>query len=692
MTSRFARLCQALLLSAASAGVTVQAQPPGAPTPLPQNPPAAPGDDPVITVNFPDTDLDTVLRILELYTGKSIVRPASLPAATTGFNIKLTKPVKQSDAVRYIETILALNGIAVVPLDENVSKVVALNQARMEAPFLITGSALDLPPSSRAATKFFQLEFLRVNEFVPLLQNILNLNYGNPVAILNANALFVTDSVSNLQRVELFLKEVDRPVSSGMKPKFYVLQNGAKASDVVAKLGTILRTLTPQLGTALSYSADDRTNQIILISDPRQHELFDELIDKLDQRSDPFTRHDVIHLNHAKAQEVVNVLSQIINKQTTPRQSQSTRPGQGLQPPGPTIPGLNPGGPTPPPPQAAGQPPVAAVNNAANAAALDAMGTNEFSSIVTAVPDERTNAVVVSGTADDLRLLRELVSKLDITLAQVRIEVVIAEVNLEDNNETGISALGLKVEGDRVVGFSLDAGDAAGIAITDGTITRPGWDLAAQINIGTTPRKTNSAIISQPAIVTSHGKQSFVFSGETRSVPSGSINSGATGGITTTTQQTRIGTRLEITPYIGVDGSVQLQIKQTVEDVTGSTIIDGNPYPIIGTRETDSYITTRSGQVHWIGGFQKKIDSKSTSRLGPIPIIGDIFGARQKNYYRQELIFFIRPVVLTNNPQVDDAEVYEKLEQLPIRDKVKGALDPKFEPPPKSVLDRILPR
>jgi len=55
--------------------------------------------------------------------------------------------------------------------------------------------------------------------------------------------------------------------------------------------------------------------------------------------------------------------------------------------------------------------------------------------------DERTNAIVVNGTPDDIRLIHELVDKIDIILPQVRIEVIIADVTLDDTDTTGIDAL-----------------------------------------------------------------------------------------------------------------------------------------------------------------------------------------------------------------------------------------------------------
>ncbi len=644
----------------------------------------------MVQIKLPDADLDTILSALEIYSGKSILRPAALPTAT--YNLKLTKPIPRSAAIRYIETVLALNGIGVIPLDENVSKVVALAMARTEAPEIISGSAFDYPPSGRVATKLFQLEFMRVNDLAPMLQGFLNPNYGGPIQLPNANAALITDSISNLQRVEVLLQHVDKPVSAGMKPKFYQLRNGAKASDLVNKLRTILSgQLQLQLGSATTYNADDRTNQIILVTDPRQYPFFDELIAKLDVRADPNTRNEVIYLNHAKAVDVVNVLTRIISGQTQAIQrqnAQSVRPGQGLaQPAQPTPPGT----PAPQGPQV--------VSGSSNANGLDGLlsGTNEFSSIMTVVNDDRSNSVVVSGTLDDIRLLRELVEKLDRVLAQVRIEVVIAEVTLDDNNQSGISALGLVLDGDKLVGF---AGTAPSVSVTDGVITRPGtsggFDLAAEIAIGITPRKSNNMILSVPAITTSHGKESMISSGEKRPVITGTVSSavGATTGLATSSSvtQQQIGTTLTVTPYIGEDGSVQLDLKQTVEDVTGEVQIDNNTQYIIGSRETTSYVTAKSGEIIVLGGFQKKIDLRSTSRLGPIPILGDLLGARRKQNYRQELIFFLRPTVLTNNPAIDNAPAMQQVERFPTRDLIKQQLDPNYEPPPKRLLDQILPR
>lgn len=690
MTSRFARWCvafaPAILVLGAFAQAPAPATPPAAANPPAATPlaapranltPAGPAEEPV-TLKLPDATIDTMLDVLGNLTGRTVLRPAQLQTQT--YNLMFARPMTKAEAILAVETVLALNNIGVAPLGEQFIKVVDLQRVRQEAPTMISGSTLDLPPSGRVATKLFQLEFARVNELIPLFTGLLNPFYGGPVPLQNANAALITDSISNLQRVEVLLQQLDKPVTAGMKPKFYTMKNGTKASDVVTKLRTILTgTLQNQLGTATTYSADDRTNQVIVVTDPRQWDFFTDLIEKLDQKSDPNTRNDVIYLKNAKAADVVGVLTKIISGQNQAIQKQgnsTVRPGQVMQ--SPAQPGA--AGPSLPTPT------------------LDALGvgSSEFSQLMTLVNDDRSNSVVVSGTADDVRLVKALIDKLDIVLAQVRIEVVVAEVSLDDQHSSGISALGLKIDGDKLVGFS---GSTSGATATNGTVTRGAavsgpWDLAAEISINTSPRTRNNTITTVPTVVTSHGKQAKFFNGETRPVVTGTIQSaaGASTGLASSSSvtQQQIGTTLTVTPFIGVDGSVQLDMVLSVEDVTGEVLVDQNKQYVIGRRESTNYVTAKSGDIKVIGGLRKNSNLKSTSRLGPIPIIGDLLGSRSRGTTTTELVFFIRPTVLTNTPEVDNAEAIKRINQWPSRDEVKRELDPAYVAPPKSAIDKLL--
>ena len=693
MIPRLARSLFAVLLSAAVPAL--RAQPPAPPAPGAAAPGAAAAvkpEDELVSLKIPDADIDTVLSTLELYTGKIILRPAALPTAT--YNLKIEKKIPKSEAIIYIQTILSLNQIGVAPLGENALKVVGLTMTRTEAPEMITGSTFDQPASGKVATKIFQLDFMRVAEFAAMVQTMLNPNLQGLVQLQNANAAIITDSVSNLQRIELLLRELDRP-TGGMKPKYYTLKS-AKASDLVGKIRTIITgPLQLQLGSATTFSADDRTNQIIVVTDPRQWVFFDELIDKLDGKSDPNTRNEVIYLKHAEATKVSTLLTQLIQGQTAAAQrvnAQSIRPGQvGAAP---AMPAVAPAAPVVP----------AALANLPGVDSLlgSGSGSNEFSSLVTIIPDERSNAVVVSGTVDDLRLISALIEKLDTILAQVRLEVVIAEVTLDDNSTTGIGALGLKLDGDKLIGFSGSA-VGAGLAVTNGTVTRRTatnnvsgpWDLAGELAISATPRKNSTNILSSPSITTTHNKEAVFFFGETRPVISGTTSTPTTGGSSTgfSTQsninQQEIGTTITVKPLIGIDGTVQLDIKQDISDVTGTVQIDNNTQYIIGKRKTNSYVTARSGQILVLAGYQKNKDSHNTSRLGPIPIIGDLLGGRTTAKNRVELVIFLRPVVLKNSA-ADNDEAMKRIETLDQKELVKQRLDPSYIPKKPTLLEKVL--
>ena len=131
-------------------------------------------------------------------------------------------------------------------------------------------------------------------------------------------------------------------------------------------------------------------------------------------------------------------------------------------------------------------------------------------------------------------------------------------------------------------------------------------------------------------------------------------------------------------PLIGTDGSVQLDIKQIVDDVLGEITIDGNPQPRVGNRETESFVSVRSGEIIVLGGLQRTSDTKSSNRLGPIPIIGDLLGGRSKEVSRTDLVFFLRPTILTNTP-ADNAPALRQIEQLP--EKQRARIESALQPP-----------
>ena len=622
------------------------------------------GADQIGPVILRDETVAQVLDLMQRWTGKSILRPAALPASV--YTLSLPASITRDEALLALETLLNLNGIAVIQQGDKFLKVVPNLVAKAESPQLIAGSVLSLPPSGRIASKIFTLKHANAQELVSQIASSLNTTLASPPVYFGRNnALLITDSITNLQKIETLTMQIDRPQLDLVVTKSYVLKN-AMATDMVNKLTSMLRSPATvsggapfRLSTGTTFLADERTNRVLLMGSADQHDFFDKLIETLDQKSNPNTKTDVIFLRHADAQQVATLVTSLVTGQTTAaaRAGNSVRSTTLNRTPVPTTSSSS------------------SAAAAAGAAGASQMGADEFSSNLTVLPDIRSNSVVVSGTNDDLRLLHELIEKVDIVLPQVRIEVVIVEVKLSDNETNGFNTLGLTVSNGKLVGIGGTGGgfNVNGVPATTNTtlapnstqisasqgVLAPNSNLSATIGLNTTPRKGDLKVLSVPAVTTTHNKEATIFVGESRPVITGSTIAAQTGQITSTVSQRDIGIQLKVLPLIGKDGAVQLQVSQSVEDILGTTILDGNDQPIIGRRTTDSFVSAMSGEIVVLGGLQRTVATKSTSRLGPIPFLGDLFGSSTVLEEKQELIIFLRPYVL-NNTAVDNLDAISR--------------------------------
>jgi general secretion pathway protein D len=621
-------------------------------------------NDKVGPLSLRDETIAQVLDILQKWTGKTVLRPQALPPNL--YTLNLPAGATRAEALLAIETLLNLNGIAVIQQGERFLKVVPNNVAKSESPSLITESTLSLPASGRVASKIFVLKHANGQEVVTQIASMLNATLATPPVYFGRNnAILVTDSIMNLQKIETLLNQLDRPQLDVVATKMYSLKH-AIATDIVNKLTTLLRSPAQtagapfRLSTGTSFTADERTNRIILIGSADQHSFFDNLIETLDATADPNTMTDVIFLRHANATEVATLLTQLITGQT--KATTTATGGRAV------ATGTNRNSTT-------------GTNNAAPAAAANSgatqNGADEFSSMTTVLADVRSNSIVVSGTKDDLRLLHQLIDKVDVVLPQVRVEVVIAEVTLTDADTSGISALGMNVTNGKLVGVSgtFGGGTLAGNGSAFATLAA-GNDLTGIISLSTTPTKTDTRILSVPTITTTHNKEATIFVGESRPVITGTQSTAGTSGLvsSSTVSQRDIGIQLKVLPLIGKDGSVQMQVTQQVEDILGQVTLDGNLQPIIGRRSTDSFVSAKSGEIIVLGGLQRTQSLNDANRLGPIPFLGDLLGSSTKSTTRTELVIFMRPYVL-NNSAVDNINAINRINATPIGEDVKKTLN-----------------
>lgn len=620
----------------------------------------AAGEDVVQQIRMRDQGLPEVLNFLELLTGKALLRSQTLPALKVNFDS--VGPMSKQEAILAIESLLALNGIAVMPVGDRFLKVVQTGEVAKQSPQFLSGAAGDLPASQQFYTKFFKLDYLdAVNEGQPIVMGLMSVagkQDGNPVIFPKSNSIMVTDMLSNLQRIEQVLEKSDKPAQNPTDLTFFQLKH-VKAADLKTRLGTLISGKDSAIGSAFTHNttieADERTNQLIVATHPSNLDLLRKLIEGLDGNVEPQTNSEVYYIKHADATVIGDLLLSVIDGQVKQREqaanSQNTaNTAAGI---GQGMPG-QPGGVTE-------SVSVAAAANAGGTVLTVADTRNlQFSDYVTIAADERANAIVAYGTRTDLTQIAHLIDKIDILLAQVNIQVIIAEVTLSDGFTNGIDQLTFGYDDGTwsggITGFATDGvgGNQSPFSFT-GTLDPKSF----QMIIRNAKTRTDVRMLSAPVIVTTHNQEGVVKVTESRPILTSTVTDLSNAGTTSSSVDYKdIGIELIVTPLIGNNGIIQMKIEQRVDSVVGSTTINGNPQPIIGKREANSYVSVRDGEVVVLAGLQESSLSEKDNGLwliGDIPLLGDLLNGRGKVSTRRELMIFIQPFVMTTNEQIASA-------------------------------------
>jgi len=735
-TSLFRRIA-ALVAAVLAFGVPLQAQ---------QLVGIAPAGDPnevLPDFSFADMQMVDVLQQLEWLTGRSVIRTQSLPTPTITFNNGYQKQkFTRAEAVIAIESLLSINGIGLTPLGDKFIKVVPLQQVQQEAPELVVGSLKDVPASGRIVSKLFRLQYLDPQQFQLQLGAFLSLNPPRVATFQNSNTVIVTDTIASLQRVELLLVEIDKRLN--IETKFYQIQyasaaelaqsirstidsarSGSSGGRVVVQQGVAPGAPAPGggapiaaggggqqivLSTNTAINADERTNQLIVITDPANIPFFDDMIAKLDVPADPPTAIEVLPMLYADAEELAALLSNLVSgrsqrSRTTGDRADSASRASQMRPTFGTQTTTT---------------PTADRQQAAQAAVqgvLEATGS-QFSEMMTIIADTRTNAVIVSGTNNDLALIKGVITQLDILLAQVRIEVVIAEVTLSTGYKRGIDAFP-SIKYDEIVdqngvstgGGNLSFGGSFGPIIASavsGITGNGGLDdvsIDAVLDAGRTNSDVN--ILSVPTITTLHNKEATFIAGESRPLITGTVTSGQIGGTTSTVQYQDIAIELKVTPKVGPNDVIEMEIDQKIDDVGDKAVqIDGNEQPTIVRRQATSTVSVKDGQLIVLGGLQRSRISKGRNRmflLGDIPGLDAIFSRKTEEKQKVEVMVFIKPTVVRTMGAVhadavdvmnrvnlgkENAEMLEKITGVPHTPPAAPAEDSKGPPKPKRPANR----
>lgn len=615
-------------LAIPGAGAGPVASPAAEPVVLPGAPGAQPAKNPVPiprpkveepatnTFNFPSIDINTFLNFYAELVGRTILRPANLPAPL--ITLKTQTPLTRTEAIQAFDTVLAMNGITMINVGEKFVKAVPFGQAAQEAAQFSKVEAGELPESAQYVTYMVQLKYVKPSEVLPVLQPFSRIP-NSILAVESSQMLVIRDYSENVKRMLEMLKEIDVMVPA----------------EFISEVIPIKYALATEIASALSSLS---------------------------------TGGGATSVGAART----GTAGAATRRTTAP--GFPTAPGMG-------VPGATPFGAQP---AAAAQPAQPSFSDRLRSIIQKAAASGEFQIIGPnkIIADERTNSLLVFASRQDMEMIKEIVSKLDVVLAQVLIEAVILEVSVGDSLNYGVSWLkrpettgkfsqAAVIQNNPSFRDPNSLGGALGTNVLGTFASGLSWwgrynddfDVAVQA----AAEDSRVRVVSRPRIQTSHAVPAAITIGISRPIITGTYN--YYGGPQTQFQYQNFGITLNVTPLINPDGLVVMDIDQQIQNVGREIKVDANfTMPEVTTRSANAKVAVRNRDTIMLGGFISSQVSGSKSGvplLKDIPLLGHLFSGVTRRNDRSELIVLIRPTVLPT-PEFAAQNAKEEQARMPL--------------------------
>ncbi|MFA5832149.1 MAG: hypothetical protein WDA22_01610 [Bacteroidota bacterium] len=270
------------------------------------------------------------------------------------------------------------------------------------------------------------------------------------------------------------------------------------------------------------------------------------------------------------------------------------------------------------------------------------------------------NAIVAIAPGDVINQLEDFIAQIDKPVAQVLIEALVVDFDLSDGKEFGIDA-GIRSSSDTTAARGDFYIPGIDVLFGNKTVNEGLNTIGNQIgiaNLGTLPpnfymniralqEKGLANIRSRPLLATINGNQASLSVGTTQYyiLKSTIPYRDQTQTLLQESQQFQTieaNVKLELTPYVGVNGLITLEIKPDFKTPVGA--FNSTIPPTINQRTMSSTVVIREGETIVLGGLIQETESETRSQvpiLGDIPWIGGLFSSTSKSNRKTELIIYL---------------------------------------------------
>jgi general secretion pathway protein D len=592
-----------------------------------------------------DAELNALIEDVASITGYTfIVHP---DVRRTRVTVISQSPMTTAELFQVFLTTLRVHGFTALPAGRDTYRILPEQIAASEAPVGSRGT-------DPFVTEIFRLNTVNALEAAQMLRPLVD-SQGQVVANANTNTLVVVDYASNIRKVREILTQMDR---DRMDAQTVSLRNvpAAEMEQVLIRL----HGADGEGGqrSPLSIAASATSNTIVIRGEPGAVARAAEIAARLDLSEPPRDNLRVVTLKNADAAELVPILERVGASMAAQRS-----PMEGVQ------------------------------------------------NVDTIAHHHPTNSLIISANSETLMAMDRVIAALDVRRPQVMVEAIIVEMSDDAARELGLQFI-LSGTGRNEVPFASTNFSRAApnlLALTGAIVTGGLADLSrdnlfrdAALNslLGTSgltagiggqsgdtlfgailnavEADTNSRILSTPFGMTLNNATSALIVGQEIPITTGQVLGDANTNPFRTVQRQDVGVQLEVTPRIGEDNTVQLDIRQEVSSVFGS-IGTVTPDLILDKREIRTSVLADDGEIIVLGGLIEQRDTVRETKvplLGDIPIAGRLFKSEGQARTRTNLMVFIRPTIIRTK---DDAQATTAQKYLYVRaeELMRGVSDEK---------------
>jgi len=608
-----------------------------------------PGD---VTLNFDGTDIREVVKVIlgDLLQVNYVLDPQVQGVAS----LETGRPLRRDHLIPALETLLRMNNAALIQ-SGGTYEIVPLSNA-VKGRIVPQLGESDRPLPDGYSVQVVPLQFIGAEEMSKILQPLAP--EGSVIRVDNLrNLLLIAGTGPEVGNLLDTIRVFDVDWMAGLSVGFFTLEY-ASAKDVVTQLESLLADEggNPFKGL-FRFVPIESANSLLVVSPQesylRQAKDWIERLDVAEAAGDSSERLFVYRVKHGDAENLADILSQLFGGEGGQQRSRV----------GGVAPGLRQVS-----AESQAQQAVGAENQQGGGSSTQsrpAVSANlELSSSVSIVADATNNSLLIRSSPRDYKRILEALKQLDLVPLQVLVEATIVEIRLAGNLQYGVQwqIFGGQPSGNRDDQRSVYSWDGSLDGAGINRIT-PGFNWAL-IKDNDVIRATLSMlageglvnVLSSPSVMVLDNQTAKIQVGQ--QVPVATSQRQGTSSldqIVNTIEYRDTGVQLSVKPRVTPGGLVQMEIAQEVStvDESSASALDS---PTFITRNITSNVAVRSNQAVVLGGLIQ--DTREDTKQGvpglyDLPVIGGLFGERNKKADRTELVVVLTPQVIASDQDVE---------------------------------------